>query len=80
MVESSQGRFNARGMAILPGGASSGDAAETGDLRRRGQSIGFYSRVHPSGPDLRNDLQVVVHNTVQRAKGPLQLGRGGVLS
>jgi hypothetical protein len=80
MVESSQGRFNARGIAILPGGASSGDAAETGELRRQGQLVCLYLQIHPSGPDLRNNLQVVVHNAVQRAKGPLQLGRGGVLS
>ena len=79
-VESSQGRFTARGMAILPGGASSGDAADTGELRRQGQPTCLYSRTYTSRLGKDSDLQVVVDYTIQRAEGPLQLGRSGVTS
>lgn len=77
---SSQGRLTARGMAILPGGASSGDAADTGELRAQGQSVCLYSRIDSSRLDHASDLLLVVHYTVQRTKGPLQLGRSGVSS
>lgn len=63
-VESSQGRFTARGMAILPSGASSGDAADTGELRRQGQSIWLFSRTCTSRLGKGSDLQVVVDYTV----------------
>lgn len=63
-VESSQGRFTARGMAILPGGASSGDAADTGELRRQGQLICFCSRTCTSRLEDSSDLLLVVHDTV----------------